>query len=62
MTLANLDNADAVQLELPFGRHDDRRSSTRVIDQVRDRYGTRSINRARLLDADVGLMVPLLPD
>ena len=61
VTLANLDTADAVQLELPFARRDARRLD-QVIDEVRDRYGTRSINRARLLDADVGLTVPLLPD
>jgi DNA polymerase IV len=61
VTLANLDHADAVQLELPFARRD-ARSLDQVVDQVRDRYGTRSINRARLLDGDVGLVVPLLPD
>jgi DNA polymerase IV len=61
ITVANLDNADAIQLELPYARRDSR-SLDSVIDAVRDRYGTRSINRATLLDVDVGLIVPLLPD
>jgi DNA polymerase IV len=67
VTLANLDPADAIQLELPFGRHGTHatlsaRNLESVIDEVRDRYGTRSINRARLLDVDIGPTVPLLPD
>jgi DNA polymerase IV len=61
VTLANLDHADAVQLELPFARRDSR-CLDQVVDRVRDRYGTRSINRARLLEGDVGMTVPLLPD
>ena len=61
VTLANLDHDSAVQLELPFGRHETGQLDS-VIDRVRDKYGTKSINRARLLDLDVGAIVPMLPD
>jgi DNA polymerase-4 len=61
VTLGNLDNADAVQLELPLaGRslHD----LDSVVDRVRDRYGSSAITRGVLLGLDQGLTVPLLPD
>jgi DNA polymerase-4 len=61
VTLANLDNDSAVQLELPFGRRESGQLDS-VIDRVRDKYGTKSINRARLLDLDVGAIMPMLPD
>ena len=61
VALANLDDADAVQLELPFADRD-RSGLDSVIDHVRDRYGTRSINRARLIGFDVNPVMPMLPD
>jgi DNA polymerase-4 len=61
VALANLDDADAIQLELPFERRDTCRLDE-VLDRVRDRYGTSSITRAVLLGSDQGLTVPLLPD
>ena len=61
VALANLDDADTVQLELPFQRCDTHRLDD-VLDRVRDRYGTASINRAVLLGTDQPLNVPLLPD
>jgi len=61
VALANLDDADAVQLELPFARRD-ALSLDRVLDQVRDRYGSSSITRGTLLGTDQGMTVPLLPD
>jgi DNA polymerase-4 len=61
VTLANLDAADAIQLELPFGRRD-ARALDGVLDQVRGKYGTASISRGVLLHVDPGLSVPLLPD
>jgi DNA polymerase IV len=61
VTLANLDNASAVQLELPFALRDTT-SLDVVVDQVRDRYGAKSISRGRLLGTDPWLTVPLLPD
>jgi DNA polymerase-4 len=61
VTLANLDNAAAIQLELPFGRVDGP-SLDGVVDRVRDRYGSAAITRGVLLGHDPGQTVPLLPD
>ena len=61
VTLSNLDNADAIQLELPFERrslHD----LDSVVDRVKDRYGSSAITRGVLLNVDPGITVPLLPD
>ena len=61
LTLANLDDADAVQLTLPL--HQRRPEALdAVVDSVRDRYGTGAITRAVLLGRDEGISVPLLPD
>jgi DNA polymerase-4 len=61
VTLANLDQADAIQLELPFQRRDTAGLDA-VLDRVRDRYGSTSIGRGRLIGTDPSLTVPLLPD
>ena len=61
VTLANLDNADAVQLELPLERRGLHNLDS-VVDRVRDRYGSSAITRGVLLNVDPGLTVPLLPD
>ncbi len=61
VTLTNLDNADAVQLELPFERRSLHNLDS-VVDRVRDRYGSSAITRGVLLHVDPGLSVPLLPD
>ena len=61
ITVANLDDASAVQLELPFGRRD-RAGLDAALDGVRDRFGTGAVTRATLLGRDHGLTVPLLPD
>jgi DNA polymerase IV len=61
VTLGNLDNADAVQLELPFERRSLHNLDS-VVDRVRDRYGSSAITRGVLLNVDPGLTVPLLPD
>ena len=61
VTLSNLDNADAVQLELPFERRSAHNLDS-VVDRVRDRYGSSAITRGVLLNVDPGLTVPLLPD
>jgi DNA polymerase-4 len=50
-----------VQMALPF----DRASSTAIdtaLDDVRDRFGSRSVTRGVLLGRREGLQVPLLPD
>jgi DNA polymerase-4 len=61
LALANLDDAAAVQLGLPFGRH---RAAglDAALDDIRDRYGSAAITRAVLLGRDQGLSMPLLPD
>jgi DNA polymerase IV len=61
LAVANLDDANAVQLALPFDRH----SGTALdaaLDDVRERFGTSAITRAVLLGHDHGMSVPLLPD
>ncbi len=67
LTLANLDDADAVQLTLPLSLRGlspqcHAEALDAVVDSVRDRYGTGAITRAVLLGRDEGISVPLLPD
>lgn len=61
LSLSNLDDEDTVQLALPFTDHPTERLDT-ALDEVRTRYGSRAVTRARLLDRDEGITVPLLPD
>ena len=61
ISLANLDNVDAVQLVLPFDRYP-AGSLDSALDHVRDKYGSSSVTRAALLGRDPGIQVPLLPD
>jgi DNA polymerase-4 len=61
IAVANLDDDDAVQLELPFGERD-RRALDTALDGVKERFGTSAITRAVLLGRSEGLSVPLLPD
>jgi DNA polymerase-4 len=61
ISVANLDDAHAVQLALPF----DGRSSEALdlaLDEIRDRFGSTAITRAVLLGRDPGIAMPLLPD
>jgi len=61
VALSNLDDDDAVQLELPF----DRRSGGAldgVLDEVRDRFGSDALGRAVLLGRSQGWSMPTLPD
>ena len=58
---ANIEDDDAVQLELPF----DRRSNGALddaLDKVSDRFGSAAVTRAVLLRRRRGLSVPMLPD
>jgi len=57
VAVANLENAPPVQLGFETGDALDA-----VVDEVRDRFGTRAIVRAVLLDRPQGLTMPLLPD
>jgi DNA polymerase IV len=61
LSLASLDDTDAIQLELPFGgRHPVLLDG--AVDDIRDRFGTAAITRAVLLGRDPGMTMPMLPD
>lgn len=64
ITLSGLDPVGTEQLLLPFD--DVRREQHLVslegaIDEVRQRFGTTAVTRARMLDQDVGAQTPVLP-
>jgi DNA polymerase-4 len=61
VALANLDDANAIQLMLPFEAKDTSGLDA-VLDAVRERYGSASVTRGVLLGKDPGIQVPLLPD
>ena len=61
IAVGNLDDADAVQLALPF----DPQSASALdaaLDEVRDRFGSAAVTRAVLLGRDQGQTMPMLPD
>ena len=61
LAVSNLDNAEAVQLALPF----DGRSSgalDSVLDELRERYGSSAVTRAVQLGRHQGHSMPMLPD
>ena len=61
VSLTNLWNDSAIQLTLPFDRHQlDALDS--ALDSLRDRFGTTAITRAVLLGRSPGIEVPQLPD
>jgi DNA polymerase-4 len=61
ISVANLENAREVQLLLPFdGRQQEALDA--VVDEVRERFGSKAITRAVLLGRDTGFTMPLLPD
>ena len=60
VTVAELENANAVQLRLPLQLQG--RALDAALDEVRERYGTDAITRAVLLGRAKGLSPPLLPD
>jgi len=61
LSVANLDNDDAVQLVLPFDRHSCAALDA-ALDEIRDRFGLTAVTRAVLLGRDRDLTLPLLPD
>jgi DNA polymerase IV len=61
VSLSNLDDDDAIQLALPFDRHDAAVLDA-ALDLLRDRFGSKAVTRAVLLGRDPGPSVPLLPD
>ena len=61
VAVANLDDADAVQLALHLdGRDQDALDA--VLDEVRRRFGATAITRAVLVGRRSGIAMPLLPD
>jgi DNA polymerase-4 len=69
LAVVNLEAGDGVQLTLPFSRRALDPTAERrvlhldeVIDDVRDRFGSRAITRAVLLGRDDGGSMPHLPD
>jgi DNA polymerase IV len=61
ITVSNLENDDAFQLPLPFGRRPPRTVDA-IVDQVRERFGVKALTRASQLGRDDGLSMPLLPE
>ena len=61
VTLSGLDDADAVQLELPYPTAIPLGLDV-ALDGIRDKYGSAALVRAAMLHRDPGLSVPLLPD
>jgi DNA polymerase IV len=61
VAVANLLDASALQLPLPFRRRDDYALDF-AVDEIRERYGADAVKRAVLLDRNTGFSMPLLPD
>src|SRR5690348_15531457 len=61
IAVANLDDADAVQLVLPFDRRESDALDA-VVDLVRERFGSEAITRGVLVGRAPGISMPLLPD
>ncbi len=59
LTIANLDDDSAVQLTLPFHH---RGPVDGVLDDVKDKFGTKAITRAVLLGRNDDFEMPRLPD
>ena len=61
ISVANLEEDNALQLPLPFDPHSGVALDA-AVDEIRARFGSGAITRAVLLGRDTGLVVPLLPD
>ncbi len=61
IAVANLDDADSVQLVLPFDRRESEALDA-VVDLVRERFGSAAITRGVLVGRAPGISMPLLPD
>ena len=61
ISVANLENDDAVQLALPFERHGGMALDI-ALDEIRRRFGSDAVTRAVLVGRSQGFEVPLLPD
>jgi DNA polymerase-4 len=61
ISIANLDDDGAVQLELPFDRFAGGALDA-ALDDVKERFGSAAVTRAVLLGKDADWTVPMLPD
>jgi len=61
ISLTNLDDADSMQLELPFAARELGRLDP-ALDGIREKFGKEAVQRAVLLGRDPGLVIPMLPD
>jgi DNA polymerase IV len=61
LSLSNLEDADALQLELPFAAKD-LGALDPILDGIRERFGRDAVQRAVLLGRDPGWSPPMLPD
>ncbi|MFN2561375.1 MAG: DNA polymerase IV [Jatrophihabitans sp.] len=61
ISLTNIDDADALQLELPFVAKD-LGALDPTLDGIRDRFGKAAVQRAVLLGRAPGMEMPMLPD
>ena len=61
ISIGNLDDDSAIQLELPFDRHSGG-SLDAALDDLQARFGSSAVTRAVLLGKDQGMAVPMLPD
>ena len=61
ISVGNLDDDGAVQLTLPFQKHTGGALDA-ALDDLRERYGSGTVQRAVLLGRDPGMTVPMLPD
>ncbi|MGW0039373.1 DNA polymerase IV [Gordonia sp. NPDC003376] len=61
VSLANLDDADTVQLTLPFAEDTGAALDT-TMDQLRNRFGRDAVTRAVLVGRHLGADAPMLPD
>jgi len=61
VALSNLDDADAIQLALPFDRHA-LAGLDAALDDLRERFGSKAVVRAAGLGRELGPAMPVLPD
>ena len=61
VALSNLDDADAIQLSLPFDRHA-LAGLDAALDDLRERFGSKAVVRAAGLGPGAGPAMPVLPD
>lgn len=61
ISVSNLDDADSLQLSLPFDDHAGTELDS-AVDAIRERFGSTSLRRAVLLGRRDHIAVPMLPD